>query len=960
MARGPLITALAFNLLISFLTPSHAQTISTSTPVPPLQWINLSNSLSGSGPPPLKDASIGYDENTRTLLIFGGESEGGFPQSQTYLLNLDSLSWFKPSPPANLQSSPPARSAAVSGGDFAANFRHGHVIIGGKNANGQPLSDVWEYDYINQFWTPVQVTPGGPSRWGAAGGIDTRTVASGSTLNNTFYLVGGADSSGPTSLSDVWEFQISGTLSSNLPNSSVGSWSSSTIGKLPSRVGQAGTVIQQLLVSAGGCGTSSLTSDSCAQQDAYVLDTQKHSDIAPSDCPAPRLSGTFVPNTNGFSSSYTTQAFLMLGTFNTSLWNDGGGLEKGEVAVLDVEAGSWSRILPSGDPGTSGKASFPSPREGAAALSYTSALVGGSRSSATDTIVFGGRDANGAYLSEVWLLRAYNAMLTKSNQSWSNFGNGQLQSGVNASGTGVSIQYLQSCASAIAPLPPSATSSGTPSSGSSSSPSSPSSSQSATRSSFDTSAAHKILAPLSVVLLSAAVILARLGSNSVRDLEGAKGRLPLLYSSAAVAVVAYGVGIGGLASSFSSITITSSLVKRTSPSLILKTGHGKAGLALFIGLYGLVPLLFLLSSRMLRPRRNSPDTDNAEHHKTRESNETAEKAVRSRTTSGTSRGTTPPASPKSRLRNIGGPGPSSWSTPREGSSTPSNDLAAGESTPRGFEVVNRPNRTRRVSGQTLAVPGSDHSHYSPVTAKSLGDISWLERRRSLNAVGELDYALTQASRAPRAPTPGTADMRSTQALMSESIPRSSLPQFPNTSQSVFRIVLHAFLLGLCILSIIALWSSSRAGFAVFVAWTVVFYITLGVLAWNGRPRVSILTAIVSRLRGQQQPIPPTPAAPASPRPTSPHPQSELSFPFPTDNRGPYLHQPAFRATVSDGHDDTPYAHGGPRSVETDADDDDDEDDDTRQRRMEEEMGRRDVSIVTVPKRRLWITNPSTS
>lgn len=52
---------------------------------PPLQWINLSNLLSGSAPPALKDASIGYDETTRTVIVFGGESAGGFPQDATYL-----------------------------------------------------------------------------------------------------------------------------------------------------------------------------------------------------------------------------------------------------------------------------------------------------------------------------------------------------------------------------------------------------------------------------------------------------------------------------------------------------------------------------------------------------------------------------------------------------------------------------------------------------------------------------------------------------------------------------------------------------------------------------------------------------------------------------------------------------------------------------------------------------------
>ena len=34
------------------------------TPVPPLQWINLSNLLQGSSPaPPLRDAAIGYDDS---------------------------------------------------------------------------------------------------------------------------------------------------------------------------------------------------------------------------------------------------------------------------------------------------------------------------------------------------------------------------------------------------------------------------------------------------------------------------------------------------------------------------------------------------------------------------------------------------------------------------------------------------------------------------------------------------------------------------------------------------------------------------------------------------------------------------------------------------------------------------------------------------------------------------------
>lgn len=63
----------------------HAQNISTSGPVPPLQWINITGLTTGSAPPALRDASIGYYDDTRTLLIFGGESAQGIPQSQTFL-----------------------------------------------------------------------------------------------------------------------------------------------------------------------------------------------------------------------------------------------------------------------------------------------------------------------------------------------------------------------------------------------------------------------------------------------------------------------------------------------------------------------------------------------------------------------------------------------------------------------------------------------------------------------------------------------------------------------------------------------------------------------------------------------------------------------------------------------------------------------------------------------------------
>ena len=104
--------------------------------VPPLQWINLSQHLQGSAAPPLKDATIGYDETNRVLLIFGGESQQGFPTDGTYMyvlhlwhrgvysmwcsIDLENLRWTTAQMPSGLTNSPSVRTAAVGGDDSAA------------------------------------------------------------------------------------------------------------------------------------------------------------------------------------------------------------------------------------------------------------------------------------------------------------------------------------------------------------------------------------------------------------------------------------------------------------------------------------------------------------------------------------------------------------------------------------------------------------------------------------------------------------------------------------------------------------------------------------------------------------------------------------------------------------------------------------------------------------------------
>ncbi|KAL6309597.1 hypothetical protein BKA93DRAFT_722793 [Sparassis latifolia] len=959
-------TALLCEILLLLISCSaNAQNISTNTQVPPLQWINITGHLTGSAAPPLKDASIGYDEDTRSVVIFGGESQQGFPQSETYILNLDTLVW---SQPTGGSTSPPARTLAVSGDDFAASYRRGHVVIGGLDTNGNPLSDVWEYNYAYQYWTNVSMSPGGPSaRYGAVGGIDVRTFPATdptlSTPNNTIYLAGGIDTSGVSSLSDVWRLNISGTLSPNVPNGVVGSWEQVSISSsnVPTKVGAAGAVVSQLaedIIAVGGCTTSVASSSPCSEGDSYIINTQTSNVQAPSSCPAPRLDGTVVANLNGNSSSFTSQVFLLLGTVNSSQWQDDGGLQKGEVPF----SGAWARILPAGDPGSTGQQAFPSPREGAAAISYTQTLVGTQRNIGSDTMVFGGRDASGNYLAEVWILRAYNGSISHTNQTWSGYSGGSLQTGIGADGSGVTVQFMTQCASSVSgqstqsgsptpTTPNTPTMSGSPSATSHTSPSS--------TSTYNTSVVHKALSAISVVLCFPAVILLRLSLPSVNSSQSITRRTALFYLSITVGVAAYGLGIAGMATSFSSITVVTHMTlarRSSSSSAVLKTAHGRAGLAFFVGFYGLVPLLFGISAYYKHIVRKTEITGK-DHEVERlrvNSSETGEKPEPGNGRVGSPdqsmNGRPDGSDPRPRVRSWSGwPGFSA----RRSSDSGFDSTGAPPPPKRSFEVVNRPARVRRASANSLAAFSDPRMGTTP---RNLSDMSWFDGRRNANDVGELDVALGHLNRRVHdPPTPGTTamEMRSTSGLMSPTAYATALPEMPQPVDCILRVLFHAFLLGLTIISLVALWfHAPKATFIVFLVVTVMFYITLLLLAFHGRPKESILTVVVHRLF--------TTHLPAGPSAAIPHRLStdgSEAIPFPTDVRGPYQHHhPPFRTTMS-GLDEYPTSVSHEHGTAEYEDDDNEEDEDARQRRIEEEMSRRDVSIVTVPKRKLFLTNP---
>lgn len=416
-------------------------------------------------------------------------------------------------------------------------------------------------------------------------------------------------------------------------------------------------------------------------------------------------------------------------------------------AVLDVSAGTWARVLPAGDPG-SGSPTFPTPREGAAALSFPSALVGGSMVPASDTIVFGGRDAQGSYLNEVWILRAYNGTITQSGSKWPGFGNGQLETGVSASGAGVSIQYQSQCAQSLNPTSTSSSTSGTTTGvGSPSQTGSPGPSKLST---FNVSNGHKILSPVSLALALAVIIIARLASPAVDNSISTEYHPVLLYVTAFAGMVAYAAGIAGFAISLTSTTRSSPTFQRrdgTSPDVFLKTVHGQAGLALFIGLYGLVPILTLslwVARRITCIPPVSQVYDDAQGKSSHDQDSgplTGEKdpATARRPASPAQSAPEVPSTTSSsvrdrRLRTQSVPGLfPGWTRDKESSE---NSEAGPSTSSKGFEVVNRP---RRASGGMVLYPPRDFTHRPRVDLiRSLGDISWLERRRSVGVVVSKD------------------------------------------------------------------------------------------------------------------------------------------------------------------------------------------------------------------------------
>lgn len=401
----------------------------------------------------------------------------------------------------------------------------------------------------------------------------------------------------------------------------------------------------------------------------------------------------------------------------------------------------WARILPTGDPsGANGEQTFPVPRQGAAAFTWTSILVGGNATSAADTLIFGGRDADGNYLNDIWILRAYDASLTRTNETWSGSGSGSPTTGASADGQGVTVQYMTQCAVSLGST--SSTSSSSPTSSnsptSSSDPGKTGQSSTSPGVVYNVSILHKSLPAVSAALFLPALVLYRLSTPFAGQRQFVGPSLGLMYLSILVGATAYAIGVVGFAIGFTSISAVSAIVKRSSSSLHLQTAHAKAGLAIFAALYLLVPFLQLFA--IWYHRRKPKGTEQVDGKM--RSDSVMEKLSmngerRAVSPSGRSERTSHEGEGKRRVRSWAGIGTWAGIASRRSNETTTDDQTPSQPS---FEVVNRPTRQRRVSANSLAAFSDPRPTHTP---RNLSDMSWLDPRRSVSGmVGRFDLFLS--------------------------------------------------------------------------------------------------------------------------------------------------------------------------------------------------------------------------
>lgn len=814
------------------------------------------------------------------------------------------------------------------------------------------------------------------------------------------WMAGGMNQTDAFGFDQVWQLDMTGVIAAGSVAASA-AWSkipTSASDKDASRYGLAGTVLPPVgnvssswrycslasdltrrsifmqtdrkgtLVVFGGCdpNAAGMYNASCAQNAANILTLPTDSSQTAAQwttaarCLPGSYGATMAPNRNLAASIFSSQAFLFPGSVDQTEWTDNSGTQQGEVAILLASSGVWARVLPAGDP--SSDPPRPSFKEGSTVYSHSGSITGNS-GAWSDTVVFGGRNiVTGELTNELWLLRAYNGSIQSSGDHWSGYGDGNLGTGLAAAGSGVTVQYLSQCATFTSH----SNSGSTTGDGANPTPTptpSPSGQTHYSESVLDGSPVHKIFSPVSIALLLPAILLYRASTGPLVQPMASSASIAFASSGGIVATTAYVLGIVGFALGVarSNNDSPATTLRRRAESVtthvpFLSTAHSRAALVLFVVLYGILPLL-AAALYMTKPRDPKDPTRPELEHNRKTTDETVTKTLvgTGPGEKGTARSSDDELGRRSR-RSVDSqavgeteeglemtPRPQSgiFSTfnsataksRRKSTATLQSSSPPSAYTPTKFEVVNRPNRSSVVSN------GHAYSHLP----RNPSELSWIERRRSVGVYGQLDFQLSQNGRSPPTfpPPPSSAHEMSPTTPQVPALTPPRLPSRP--AQLWFNVALQVIILWAVVFWLVTFAiMGSMPRLIVSALMAVVYYVMLVILAWLNRPQHSILVVVIGRLRGDPAdlaPVPPSeaPSTPIPPISSPPH---------------PYLTSPRWRATQSHASDDL---LSRARSMDSEVPDDD-EDDDERQARIEEEMARRDVSIFTVPKRRLVVRN----
>jgi hypothetical protein len=283
------------------------------------------------------------------------------------------------------------------------------------------------------------------------------------------------------------------------------------------------------------------------------------------------------------------------------------------------------------------------------------------------------------------------------------------------------------------------------------------------------------------------------------------------------------------------------------------------------------------------------------------------------------------------------PHPRGRSTSPTSPTVPSDPPAEGGG---GFVVLNR----GRNALDRRTPPQSSYDLLNQRRAPTnLGEVSWLERRRNVNMINDLDYAMSQQNRQP-SPVIAPSAQYSKPLLSSHpdgelETDRRPLPsyEFPARSTVVLHCLFHLLLLALCIFTASSIFQKGDGTLAtplgaVFVVLVFGFYVFVFFLAMRSRREDSVISVIISRLRVSKGSIPREMEYGMDEHSAAPETKHLPGDQSPLPDTTTLKSSRAFIQQVNEARGQDP--HG-------DDDEDDAED-------IEREMGRRDVSAIHRP------------